>query len=600
MADRNRGIALVTALAILVIVSLLVVGIAFSTRIELLITRNDATSTQANYVAQAGLQTYKAELFQYYRWLEQTGVTQTNPSRTACFNRLSYGLQLNRDLAALEAGNVEYSWTNDKIGPFNADVMDAAGANIVGSYEVWLYRDPNNNDRYSIKSIGRAHGAISTARATFTIVNSGVLEQAIFSGTGQANKSINGGATIRGGVYAVGVDGTYVIGTNGDFTMYNNYDLASEYPGFEQYVTQGNRKADNLCATLRIDHGQLKLSGSTLLGEPDPNPLPSGSQSKHLLGVYVNGGTTDITDKTGLLNECQKNKGVCTDALGPFNLKPPPTFPTLNGSPDPQLCSLGTWRECIDTASQNQGLYAKYGAALSLPNVDTWNDKTSCENALSTETITFNDQIVDCTYTGLDNKTHGFIYDGLNASPPTLKVYGDVALSGYNVDFAKGAAYTAVSYGSGATQGNASFVVEEDPPCPLADEKKGTCSPSNGNMTVGANILPDASSGSASQFPNNVLGLIAEHNLDQTAKDTSVMAPVYAGNRYSIGGKNNLFGSVIADTFCTTTAGGNSCNAGQTAQVVYINTANNKPSLLKQISPKAGYPTFTVDTYEVR
>jgi len=51
----------------------------------------------------------------------------------------------------------------------------------------------------------------------------------------------------------------------------------------------------------------------------------------------------------------------------------------------------------------------------------------------------------------------------------------------------------------------------------------------------------------------------------------------------------------------TTNAGDKTdCTAGQKAEVVYINTANNKPALLKQISPKAGFPTFTVDTYELK
>lgn len=68
-----KGIALVATLALMVVIALLVFGTFFTTQIELWTTRNDTTSVQAFYAAEAGLQKYKAALFQQYVWREQSG-----------------------------------------------------------------------------------------------------------------------------------------------------------------------------------------------------------------------------------------------------------------------------------------------------------------------------------------------------------------------------------------------------------------------------------------------------------------------------------------------------------------------------------------------
>ena len=587
--SSNHGIALVTALAILVVVSLLVVGVSFSTRIELFITHNDTTSTQANYVAQAGLQEYKVMLFQYYRWLENTGVTQVNPARTACFNRLSYGLEFDRSISNIENGSFQYTWdaATNSIGPFTGSVSDAEGSGTVGTYSVTLYRDPNNNNRYSIKSIGTSNGATATARATFTIQNSGVLEQAIFAGTGQANKSLNGGATIRGGVYVVGASGTTAIDANGNFSQLNSYDLSSDYGSangtqIAQYVTDQNRIANNLCATLRVEKGNIALGGSTVLGQPD----------NKLLGVYVNTGTQDISYKGNFLTTCTQTKGVCTDDLGKFNLSQPPEFPTFGGPPNSQECSLTSWRACIHTDAATQGLQAVDGIVSTPPNgtPNNGNWVSECETPMANRDLVLGSgTYIDCTYQN-NGHTYGFKFDG-TVSPAQLNVYGSVDLSGYDVSFETSTEYKAVSYTATSSASNASFVVE--------DASCSTSPCTYGNINLNADLVPNTSGGPADQFPNNVLGIIAEHDMYQRGQ--YVMAPVYAGDVYRTVKDNVLFGSVISNEFCTTSAGNKTdCNAGQKAEVVYINTANNKPALLKQISPKAGIPTFTVDSYELK
>ena len=97
-------------MAILVVVGILVAGSFLSTRLELGITRNDTTSIQAKYVADAGLEKYKAALFQYYRFVEDTlNNSTTNPTRTACYSRIGAGLDWYRN------DTTSLAWSGNKI-----------------------------------------------------------------------------------------------------------------------------------------------------------------------------------------------------------------------------------------------------------------------------------------------------------------------------------------------------------------------------------------------------------------------------------------------------------------------------------------------------
>ncbi|MFX8766538.1 hypothetical protein ABTM49_20265, partial [Acinetobacter baumannii] len=86
----------------------------------------------------------------------------------------------------------------------------------------------------------------------FRIELTGALQQAVFTGQGQSNKFINGGATIRGGIYVVGRDpNATVIDSNGNFSMLNRYDLSAYTSNVANRVHPNNRSANNLCANLR-------------------------------------------------------------------------------------------------------------------------------------------------------------------------------------------------------------------------------------------------------------------------------------------------------------------------------------------------------------
>lgn len=554
---RSEGIALVATLALMVLIGLLVFSTFFRTQIELWVTRNDTTSVQAFYAAEAGLQKYKAVLFQQYVWREQQGQTGGG---SGCFTSLVTGLDLDRN------GNL-LTFVNNQITLATNEVVVDADNRPIGRYTVTLYRDANDGQLFTLVSQGTSGGAKATVQATVRLSNTGYLEQAIFAGTGQANKWLNGGATIRGGIYIVGSPSNpnqTVIDANGNFELLNWYNLSS-YSSIAARVDTAYRQANDLCASLRVQYGKISVGGSTRLGEP----------SNKLKGVFVGRGGQDITGQN--VNVCQNNKGVCTEAMGPFDLANPPAFPTLDARLNSEACkNYSTWRACLQDRAALRIQRVGNTVSLAYPLSVTLN--ASCFNAINNSgVLTLDKSTVDCTYTRLDGSRGGFKYT-YASNQGLLEIYGDVVLEGLNVVFNQPTEYKALS----GSQKNATFAV-------LAKNNQG------GSVDLNGNLLPQTNHG---LFPNHTLGLVAEDDIYQRGQ--YVMAPVYAGGTFRVVKDNVLFGSVISNEFCTTSAGNQTnCNAGQKAEVVYIRIPQeNRPVLLPAI--RGGTPVFQILSYERR
>ncbi|ADW21397.1 MULTISPECIES: hypothetical protein [Thermus] len=553
---RTKGIALVATLALMLIIALLVFGTFFRSQIELWVTRNDTTSVQAFYAAEAGLQKYKAVLFQQHVWREQQINRGGGPG---CYTSLVTGIDLYRN------GNLLTFQNNQVVLAQNEHVVDANGK-PVGQYTVTLIRDAQDGELFTLVSKGTSSGAKATVQATFRLSNTGYLEQAIFAGTGQANKWLNGGATIRGGVYIVGDPSNpdqYVIQSNGNFTLFNSYNL-NDYPGIAGHVESAYQQVNDLCASIRVQYGKISVGGSTQIGEPN----------NKVKGVFVGRGNQDITGQN--VNICQNNKGVCTETMGPFDLSNPPPFPTLDTKLDSDTCSsYPTWRACLrDKAALR---IERIGNIVNVAQPLNVTLSPSCLSAMTSGTLNLNTIDVDCTFTRLDGTRGGFKYT-YSGGQGVLELYGDVTLEGLNVVFNRPTAYKALS----GNQKKATLVV-------LAKNGQG------GNVDINGTLLPDPAHG---PFPSHVLGIVAENNVYQRGQ--YVMAPVYAGGTFRVVKDNVLFGSVISNQFCTTSAGNQtSCNAGQKAEVVYIRIPQqNRPVLLPSL--KGGKPTFQVLSYERR
>ncbi len=557
---NRKGIALVATLALMVVIALLVFGTFFTTQIELWTTRNDTTSVQAFYAAEAGLQKYKAALFQQYVWREQQGGTGGG---SGCFTSLATGLDLDRDGTPTPFVNNQLTLAT------NEPVLDAEGRPI-GSYTVTLFRDQDDGQLFTLVSEGTSGGAKARVQATFRISNSDYLEQAIFAGSGQANKWLNGGATIRGGIYIVGNPSNpndTVISANGNFELLNWYNLNSYKDNgrvIANWVEDTYDEVNDLCASLRVQYGKISVGGSTQLGQP----------TNKLKGVFVGRGAQDITGNN--VDVCQSNKGVCTEAMGPFDLSNPPPFPTLDAKLNSPACeSYSTWRSCLqDKAALH---IQRIGKVVSVAKPLSVTLNSTCLSAMTTGTLTLDNTTVDCTFTQLDGTLGGFKYTYAGGQG-LLELYGDVVLEGLNLELKQATEYKALS----GTKKSATLVV-------LKRNNQG------GDVDINGNLLPQTSHG---LFPNHVLGLVAEGDIYQRGQ--YVMAPVYAGGTFRVVKDNVLFGSVISNQFCTTSAGKQTqCNAGQKAEVVYIRIPKeNRPVLLPSL--RGGKPVFQVLSYERR
>mgnify|MGYP000010261773 CR=1 FL=1 len=575
-----KGIALVATLSLLVLIAILVFGTFFTTQLELWITRNDTTSVQAFYAAEAGVQKYKAALFQQYVWQERNrNVPQTGGS-TVCYSAFQDGIDWNRN-GTLEAN--ERFDSNGVMSLATSETVLDALRRPIGQYSVNLQRHgtpSNTNSRiFTLISQGESGGAKARVQATVYLETPSPLNVAIFAGSGQANRWLNGGATIRGGIYIVGDPENpdrEVISSNGNFSLLNWYDLTNtrDYGGLASYVTEANRKANDLCASLRVQHGKISVGGSTQIGEPD----------NKVKGVFVGRGLQDITGNA--VNVCTRTRGVCTEAIGPFDLSDPPSFPTLDGpggcweQGEDGVRREKSWRNCIQDDAEDSLRIVRGSPDPTIswpPSAAPPNPPDTCVAAFKGATVTLDATLLDCSYTLPTGIKRGFRY--VPGTPATLEVYGTVALEGFDLILNQEVRYIAQT----GTAKNAALAV-------LASNGEG------GNLDLNGNLLPAPNQG---LFPEHVLGLIAERNIYQRGR--YVMAPVYAGGTFRIVKQNVLVGSVVSNEFCTTSAGNQtSCAAGQSAEVVFVNTGANRPRPLQLLDRTAGRYAFLVLSYERR
>jgi hypothetical protein len=557
-----KGIALVATLSLLVLIAILVFGTFFTTQLELWITRNDTTSVQAFYAAEAGVQKYKAALFQQYVWQERNGSLPQTGGSTVCYSVFLEGIDWNRN-GTLD--NDERFVSNTMTLATDEPVVDAQGR-PVGRYTVELVRTTSPRI-YTLISRGESGGARARVQATVLLETPSPLNVAIFAGSGQANRWLNGGATIRGSIYIVGDPNNpdqEVISSNGNFSLLNRYDLTN-YGSLGNFVSEANRSATDLCASLRVQYGKISVGGSTQIGEPN----------NKVKGVFVGLGLQDITGNA--VDVCTRTRGVCTEAIGGFDLSDPPAFPTLDG---PGGCGAGrSWRTCLREEAAS-GLRIVRGSPPSI----SWPflaippaPPPSCLTAFSGTTVRLDGQTVDCSYTLPSGAKGGFKYTP--GSPATLEVYGTVLLEGFDLVLNRNTQYVART---GSAQ-NAGLAV-------LAYGGRG------GNLDINGTLLPNPTQG---LFPQHVLGLVAEKDVYQRGR--YVTAPVYAGGTFRIVRQNVLVGSVVSNEFCTTSAGNQTnCAAGQSAEVVYVNTGANRPRPLQLLDRTAGRYAFLVLSYERR
>lgn len=576
MRRNRRGIALITALAILAIVGLLVVGTVFTSTIESWTTRNDTTSTQAYDIAHAGLERFKAISFQTFRFyldnLQQYGPALGTGA--ICGNLLEKGLDLNR---------------NYVIGASDGDLVP--GHSLTESYGGGSYTitfQPTGAD-VVLTSVGTIHGAKATVQMVFRPKNAGLFSNALFAGQGSGGKYFNGGAEVWGSIYVQGDTSVSppptVINTNGNFTMHNYYDSTELASLMGNRFTVDQLKAmlgggtatdqKDLCARLRVGYGQVAVGGSTQLGDTS---APSGYKAS-LAGVNVYRGQQDISvsGSTDINADNYPDGNLAYDLSKSIRL--PNLLPTgTTGATPCKSDSSESWQGCLVSKAQT------YDAT------DPTSNPGGCDLSpvTSGNTIDFATTPVDCTYsvTNADGSTQqmGFSYS-YNATTGNwdFKVFGPpdkklINFAGYDLHFARNVAAN--------FSGRATIMAMEDG------------SGNGGDITIDGDVLP------ASGFPNtDMLGMIAQHDLTMTGANQTNLASgtqtavglFYAGNQATIEKGGVVIGSVLANEVSTTSG-----NAGQTSKVIQVPGVEYNPSPGFTDLPNDVLATFQILSYERR
>ncbi|GIW25587.1 hypothetical protein [Meiothermus sp.] len=597
---RKSGIAIVATLVILVVVGLLVFGTFYTTQIELFVTRNDATSTQANYIAQAGLQKYKTALFQNFRWSLQN---LTPVSLNACENVLSGGIDWDRG-GSSPPQSLPTTFT-EQIGG--------------GTARVTISRDSRRPRFMIITSEGTFGGARSRVRAVFDISNAGIFRYGLVIGQGSGQQVITGSPRIYGGVFIEGQRPNpdppspppTVLTGSGNMTALNTFNLTTDAEGdLRNLRTRSAVTSDNdLCATFRVRWGRVGVQSNSFgLGRPNPSSFnPATDPNNQLLDIRVGDQRLAVNEPRALLYQanslpnnpviydqnCGNNGGLCAQSIGRYDLSDAasPRFPSLDDFGNARLCGVSvTWRNCLRSDARIQ-FVASGQNSFTLPQLPPnaqWNNETRCRQFLSSSqpnvTLTQGNNAAqntnlsfDCTYRTQEsgvNPAGGFAYD---AATRTLRVYGTVNLNGFNLVTSGQINYQA--YGYGNVGRSASLFLERNP-----------STSQGGSFTLGGNLVPDA----ITRFPTQNLSLIADENVTYTNNQMTVMGIVYAENRFVMSGSQSSFvGTAIANQFCTT----DSCGTGGSPSLFFIDTSSNLPSAMLR-APYGEVASFSVVSYE--
>ncbi|WP_027480943.1 hypothetical protein [Deinococcus pimensis] len=569
MSTHQRGVALITTLAVVVVVALLVFGAMFTTQIERANARNDLTTTQAEYIARAGLQKYKTATFQAFNfYLANPALYAGITSRYAqCGNLLAAGLDLDRDGTTDGPGDLRDNGSRTEV---LRDVSSVLGQYTV-SYHV-------NGATILLRSVGSTPGAFGGKATVQTVVqgqNAGVFSNALFAGGGATNRYVNGGANIWGSVYIQGDPAQptqNVVQSNGNFTMKNHYtnaQLASvtglSSSQLASYLKLEATEQKDLCARLRVAYGRVELGGSSLIGEAT---APDGFQGR-VQSLNVGTGVNSVTTSGSATVNAQAPTGA-------FDLSQPINFPVLDADGSGRTyCKSDptrTWRQCLQSDAESRGMVIDVtGSTVSmLPasvNFSCTPGRLSSVISGTPPTLTFGTSSISCTS---PDRTRGFTYSyNSGTKQGTLTIAGILDLRGLNVYMQED---MVVRY-----QGKSTLLVER---------KNGV----GGNVTVDGNVLPG---GGGRTFPDaDVLGVLAENDLlftgdNQNGLPTSQQIAVglfYAGNQTTVAQGGRVLGNITTGTFCTSS----NCNAGQSAQIIQV------PGLEYNLPP--GFDNLRSDT----
>jgi type II secretory pathway pseudopilin PulG len=295
--NRNNGFALVTMLMVVAVVGILTAGSLILSVTNLKLTRNDATSSQALGVAQAGSAYWRAELVSLYMYMVENfdqyqddidAYNEANPSnQIACGNFFAIGVDLDRD------------GTPDVARDQALPAIEVPVGSQIGTAVVTF---TTRGSAIVLDARGSVHGARARQVDEFRVSALDMWNNAVFAGNSAANATIQGRAEIRGSVHVLGTglsSSDMALDLNGAFALgntYRNLNSSIDPTGTDNPMRLTTRDPTDLCATLRVKRGYVNIVGSAQIGfsettNPDPFIDP-------MRGIFTNdgirGGTIDV------------------------------------------------------------------------------------------------------------------------------------------------------------------------------------------------------------------------------------------------------------------------------------------------------------------
>lgn len=281
----EKGAALVIALLVMSVLSLL--GAAFLTisSTESQIAFNERDSIQALYIAEAGLARAKRDLL-YDIYNDINGFSNR-------FLASPDGVSIDSDGTKTGTPGMKYYDLGSGAPSSSFYTVPYSSTTLgKGSYSLEFKNEgsPYSQDTIVVRSTGTtSSGAKRVLEARFMAVGLSPWNNAIFAGAGSSGGSIKGNALIAGSVHILGTGispgGSVVIFT-GDSGIANYYkgmdsDLEKKVPALDSNPASLN-------AQLRVKKGRVDLdSNSATIGEKDD---PKNKVKETLYRVYTNDG----------------------------------------------------------------------------------------------------------------------------------------------------------------------------------------------------------------------------------------------------------------------------------------------------------------------
>ena len=333
---NKKGIALVVALIVMVVVGILVTGALFTSLTSLTVAGNDRGATMAQYIAQAGMtrtltQANQSSRFLHTHWTDYAELINDNTVRieVECSNGdfASFGIDFDRIRDLKDANGNTVNLPNgypsrsldlipDEVKVFPFTLPDGTE----GGYDVLM--DPNGIS--SIRVRGWVGGnSYDTARSRATNVvslragGSGAYDNAIFV-RGFSGPAINGNLGVYGSVHSVQDNlnpDDAGLSLGGNAGAYNDY-LGTGANNTPTNITEnvdglgGDSSQDQLCTRIKLKTGRVEFeSGATQLGRTD----------NKIVGVYVEENASIVRKNGRPVNSSQLH--VETPTTGdPWNL----------------------------------------------------------------------------------------------------------------------------------------------------------------------------------------------------------------------------------------------------------------------------------------